>query len=945
MSIFKAPHESAKTLGAVQFALQSLVRLCVIIISISFAYAAPGPCPVPATGAFTGCYYDNLDLSGEPVLVRTDAQLQFDWANGLPYWSLSDSFSARWQGYFTFGAGGYTFTAVTSDGMRVFVDGTPVLDRWRDQPPYMYTFRLNLSAGIHLITVEYYEHSRCGTASLNWQPITPVIQPPIISSFTVNPGSITPGQAATLSWNLTSANSSAIDNGVGSVSGLNSVVVFPTTSTNYRLTATNGGGSSSSLAALVVNAVVDVQPPTAPALLSAIPKNQSQVDLSWNPSTAVGGVAGYQVIRNGVVVTSVAATSASYSDQGLAAGTGYTYSMKAVDTGGRMSSASNSLYATTLVTPAFITLNACADITQSGTYVLGKDLTGIPGWACINIHDTSNVELDCKQFSITVDRGIDTGGGAGLRITNATGYSVHNCSVKVLHTTATATMSALSVSNSPNGTLANNTISGGCIEISNSNRVQMTGNTLTATPLGVHQSDAVTISNNDINLPPTMTYAGNIVISRTTGSTIQNNRLDGGWDGGANRLGADVGILLDAVSNSIVSGNVIANTWDCGIENTGALSYVQLTDNKIRKTKFCGIGGWYGVSWKGNTVTGNTVEYGDAVFMIYRLWGLQAGEDMVYFKDNVVRNNSLLIPNPSVGAFRTSYIDFQNIPVAAGSVVAGNNVFSGNDFNKQGGAPIFFPASMIVDGGGNTCGAQNRQSDFPLNCGGSSSPVPPAPPTLLAATAKSQTQVDLTWASSPSAGVAGYQILRNGLVVNSSSAATSAYSDLGLSAGTSYSYTLRSFDSLGQVSPASNSIAVTTPAKPAESACPEAATEAFTGCFYNNLTLSGSPVAFKTHSVLSVWDWRSAVPAGITPGNFSAVFQGKFTFDGGTYTFVGYTSDGMRLYIDGAIALDQWKDQGVSGYYVNRTLTPGPHLLRVEYYNRTTDGLTVLYWM
>jgi hypothetical protein len=39
------------------------------------------------------------------------------------------SYSVRWLGNFSFAQGLYTFSAVTSDGMRLYIDGALVLDR------------------------------------------------------------------------------------------------------------------------------------------------------------------------------------------------------------------------------------------------------------------------------------------------------------------------------------------------------------------------------------------------------------------------------------------------------------------------------------------------------------------------------------------------------------------------------------------------------------------------------------------------------------------------------------------------------------------------------------------------------------------------------------------------------------------------------------------------
>jgi hypothetical protein len=121
-------------------------------------------------GAFTGCYYNNVTMTGNPAMVRTDNQINFDWGAGTPGPAITSyDFSARWQGYFTFTQGVHSFTATASDGMRLYIDGNLLLDRWRDQAATMYTVSQSLSAGTHLVTVEYYEHTGWPTAHLTWQ--------------------------------------------------------------------------------------------------------------------------------------------------------------------------------------------------------------------------------------------------------------------------------------------------------------------------------------------------------------------------------------------------------------------------------------------------------------------------------------------------------------------------------------------------------------------------------------------------------------------------------------------------------------------------------------------------------------------------------------------------------------------------------------------------------
>ncbi len=71
----------------------------------------------------------------------------------------------------------------------------------------------------------------------------------------------------------------------------------------------------------------------------------------------------------------------------------------------------------------------------------------------------------------------------------------------------------------------------------------------------------------------------------------------------------------------------------------------------------------------------------------------------------------------------------------------------------------------------------------------------PTVPTNLVATATSSTTVALTWAASTdNAGVAGYDIRRDGVIIGSSAA--NSYNDSGLTAGTSYVYDVRARDSV-----------------------------------------------------------------------------------------------------------------------------------------------------
>jgi chitodextrinase len=79
----------------------------------------------------------------------------------------------------------------------------------------------------------------------------------------------------------------------------------------------------------------------------------------------------------------------------------------------------------------------------------------------------------------------------------------------------------------------------------------------------------------------------------------------------------------------------------------------------------------------------------------------------------------------------------------------------------------------------------------------------------VTAVAISLTQINVTWgASTDNVAVSGYQVFRNGAQLGTTTG--TSYADSGLSAGTSYSYTVTAYDVAGNVSAPSTASAATT---------------------------------------------------------------------------------------------------------------------------------------
>jgi endoglucanase len=89
----------------------------------------------------------------------------------------------------------------------------------------------------------------------------------------------------------------------------------------------------------------DTQAPSTPANVHVTATTSSSVALAWNASTDDIGVTGYQVFRGATLAGSP--TGLAFTDTGLAAGTTFSYTVRALDGSGKTSTASTAVSATT----------------------------------------------------------------------------------------------------------------------------------------------------------------------------------------------------------------------------------------------------------------------------------------------------------------------------------------------------------------------------------------------------------------------------------------------------------------------------------------------------------------------------------------------------------------------------------------------------------------------
>ena len=125
------------------------------------------------TGAFKGDYYNGKNFDSF-VFTRTDPQITFNWWMGSPGKGVfGDNFSVRWQGRFDFTEGDWEFRSMPDDGLRVYVDGELMIDSWKFQHGTYFKFVKHLSAGSHLIKVEYFEDRDWAGITFGWIKVSP----------------------------------------------------------------------------------------------------------------------------------------------------------------------------------------------------------------------------------------------------------------------------------------------------------------------------------------------------------------------------------------------------------------------------------------------------------------------------------------------------------------------------------------------------------------------------------------------------------------------------------------------------------------------------------------------------------------------------------------------------------------------------------------------------
>ena len=139
-----------------------------VILLLAAALSAPAQ----TTGiGLKGDYFNTLDLTGPVEVSRTDTTVNFQWSRSPALGVDANNFSVRWSGQVLAPTtAAYTFSTLSDDGVRLWVNGAKVIDNWTN-----HSATTNNSAAINLvggqkydIKMEYFQGTGRATAKLLW---------------------------------------------------------------------------------------------------------------------------------------------------------------------------------------------------------------------------------------------------------------------------------------------------------------------------------------------------------------------------------------------------------------------------------------------------------------------------------------------------------------------------------------------------------------------------------------------------------------------------------------------------------------------------------------------------------------------------------------------------------------------------------------------------------
>jgi hypothetical protein len=545
---------------------------------------------------------------------------------------------------------------------------------------------------------------------------------------------------------------------------------------NLSPNATTPTGTTKTITTL---AAADTTAPSNPGSPTATVVNSALVNLSWTASTDTGGsnLAGYNVYRNGTLITTVIQPATTFGDGTVAASTTYTYTIEAIDGAGNKS-------AKVATSPTSVTTPAPPDTTAPTISAVASSLITTTG---ATITWTTN-----EAATTQVDYGTTTSYGSSSTL-NSSLVTSHSVALTGLNPSTTyhfRVKSADAASNLATGT--DNTF------------------TTTTPPDTTAPTVAITAPTNGSTISGTTTVTATATDPGTSPSLVK--QVDFYVDG------SSIPVATDTTSPYSFPWNTTSPLLANGTHTIAA----KATDN----------------AGNASAVASNSVTVNNGDLTAPTAPTSLATSNVTY--NSVTLNWSGATDNVLVTHYQVfRYLTSANPNTAMQVADVTGTTFTDNAANDAANTPQpntgYTYYVVALDAAGNFSPHSPTATATTLVAPDTTPPTDPGTPTVTAA---NSFQVNLSWAKSTDAvSLAGYNVYRavvtNGVVGtytklppptgNTSYTVTApgsttpvTFSDGTVNPSTTYSYQIEAVDSAGNVSvhriPQNNSAQVTTPA-------------------------------------------------------------------------------------------------------------------------------------
>ncbi len=147
---------------------------------------------------------------------------------------------------------------------------------------------------------------------------------------------------------------------------------------------------------------------------------------------------------------------------------------------------------------------------------------------------------------------------------------------------------------------------------------------------------------------------------------------------------------------------------------------------------------------------------------------------------------------------------------------------------------------------------------------------------------------------------------------------------------------------------ASNTASVpvaTPPPLPTPTPTPLQTFNGWKGEYFANADVQGQPVVVQDDPQIN-FNWGAGAPApGVPPNDYSVRWSRDQFFEQGAYRYSVNVEGGVRLWLDGQLLIDSWRDQGLRLEQADSgPLVQGTHPVRVEFRKRSGNGQIAVSW-